>query len=81
MQAWTKAFAGHRALHRDCLPRGLSPGGRLCLGDEDRGVLLHRVVQRGLLRAVALVVDPGAIRRLLGLPANDLLAKFVGMRP
>ena len=27
------------------------------LGDEGRGVLLHQAVQRGLFRAVALVVD------------------------
>ena len=66
-QACARAFASHRAVRRDCPARGLSPGGRLCLGDEGRGVLLHQAVQRGLFRAVALVVDRGAIRRPLGL--------------
>lgn len=32
----------------------------------------HQAVQRGLLGAVAFVVERGAIRRPLGLPANDL---------
>ena len=44
------------------------------LGDEGRGVLLHQAVQRGLFRAVALVVNRRAIGRPLGLPANDLHA-------
>ena len=47
-------------------------GSRLCLGDEGRDVLLHQAVQRGLFRAVAIVVDRGAIRRTLGLPADGL---------
>ena len=46
------------------------------LGDEGPGVLLHQAVQRGLLRAVALVVDRGAIRRPLGLPADGLHARL-----
>ena len=46
------------------------------LGEEGRGVLLHQSVQRGLLRAVALVVDRGAIRRPLRLPANGLHARL-----
>jgi len=52
------------------------PGGRLCLGDEGHGVLPHQAVQRGLLRAVTLVVDPGATRRPLGLLANGLQARL-----
>jgi hypothetical protein len=49
-------------------------GTRACfgVGDEAGYVLLHQVVQRGLLRAVALVMDRGAIRRPLGLPADGL---------
>ena len=46
------------------------------LGEEGCGVLLHQAVQRGLLWAVALVVDRGAIRRPLGLPANGLHARL-----
>ena len=42
------------------------------LGDEGRGVLLHQAVQRGLFRAVALVVNSSAIRRPLRLPADGL---------
>ena len=42
------------------------------LGEEGCGVLLHQSVQRGLFRAVAIVVDRGAIRRTLGLPADGL---------
>jgi len=56
--------------------RQVGAGGRLCLGDEGRGVLLHQAVQRGLLRAVTLVVDRGAIRRPLGLPADGLHARL-----
>jgi hypothetical protein len=39
-------------------------------------VLLHQAVQRGLLRAVALVVNRGAIGRPLGLPADGLHARL-----
>jgi hypothetical protein len=35
-------------------------------------VLLHQAVQRGLLRAMALVVERNATRRALGLPADGL---------
>ena len=56
--------------------RQVGPGGHLCLGDEGGGVLLHQAVQRGLLQASALVVDRGAIRRPLGLPADGLHARL-----
>ena len=46
------------------------------LGEESRGVLLNQAVQRGLLGAVALVMNRGAIRRPLGLPANGLHARL-----
>jgi len=39
-------------------------------------MLLHQAVQRGLLRPVALVVDRGATRRPLGLPADGLHARL-----
>lgn len=51
-----------------------APVSRLCLGDEGRGVLLHQTEQRGLLRAVALVVDRGAIGRPAGPPRRGLHA-------
>jgi hypothetical protein len=47
-------------------------GADRCLGDEGSGVPLHQAVQRGLLRAVALAVDLGDIRRPMGLPADGL---------
>ena len=51
--------------------------GSVCgLGEEGRGVLLNRVVQRGLFQAVVLVVKGGAARRSLGLPANVVNAKL-----
>jgi hypothetical protein len=50
--------------------RQVGTGSVFGLGEEGRGVLLHQAVQRGLFRAVALVVDRGAIRRPPGLPAN-----------
>ena len=46
------------------------------LGRERSGVLLNHAVQGGLLPAVALVVNTGAIRRPLGLPANGLHVKL-----
>ena len=52
----------------------LAAGAGLGVGDETRGMLLHQAVQRGLLRAVALVVQRGAVRRPLGLPADGLQA-------
>jgi hypothetical protein len=39
-------------------------------------VLLHQAVQRGLLGAVALIVDRGAIVRPLRLPADGLHARL-----
>ena len=54
--------------------RQVGSGGHLCLGDEGSRVLLHQSVQRGLFRAVTLMVDRGAIRRPLGLPADGLHA-------
>jgi len=48
----------------------------LSLLEEGGGVLLHQAVRRGLLGAVALVMDRGAIRRPLGLPANGLDARL-----
>ena len=41
--------------------RQSSANGRLSLSEEALGVLLHQAVQRGLLRAVARVVDRDAI--------------------
>jgi hypothetical protein len=52
--------------------RQLGPGAVLGARDEAGRVLLHQAVQRGLLRAVALVVDRGAIGGPLGLPADGL---------
>jgi hypothetical protein len=46
------------------------------LRDEGRGVLLNQAVQRGLLGAVPLVVDRGAIRRPLGLLHRGLHARL-----
>ena len=48
----------------------------LSLLEEGRGVLLHQAVKRGLFRAVALVVDRGAIRRPLGLLHRGLHARL-----
>lgn len=50
--------------------RWLRSGAALGVGDEAGRVLLHQPVQRGLLGAVAFVVDRGAIRCPLGLPAG-----------
>ena len=49
-------------------------GTGLGVRDEAGRVLLHQAVQRGLLRAVALVVDRGAIRHPLTLQASGLHA-------
>jgi hypothetical protein len=51
-------------------------GSRLGLREEGRGVLLQQAVQRIPFRAVALVVNRGAIRRPLGLPINGLNARL-----
>ena len=56
--------------------RQVGTGSVFGLGEEGRSVLLHQAVQRGLLRAVALVVNRGAIRRPLGLPASGLHARL-----
>ncbi len=56
-------------LRQVCAGRGLG------LGEERRGVLMHRAVQRGLFRAVAFVVDRVAIQRLLRLPADGSHAR------
>lgn len=52
------------------------PAGRLCLGYEGRGVLLHQAIQHDLLRAVTLAVDRSNIWRLLRLPADGF---YVGL--
>ncbi|MCU0921673.1 MAG: hypothetical protein MUF16_15290 [Burkholderiaceae bacterium] len=52
--------------------RQFGAGAGLGVRNEAGRVLLHQAVQRGLLGAMALVVDRGAIRRPLGLPANGL---------
>ena len=56
--------------------RQVCAGSVFGLGEEGRSVLLHKAVQRGLFWAVTLVVDRGAIRRPLGLPANGLHARL-----
>jgi hypothetical protein len=50
----------------------LGPGAGFGVRDEGGRVLLHQAVQRGVLRAMALVVGRDAIRRPLGLPTNGL---------
>jgi len=52
--------------------RQLSPGAGLGVSDEDGRVLLHQAVQRGLLGAVAFVVERGAIGRPLGVLSRGL---------
>jgi len=52
--------------------RQVGAGSVFGLGEEGHGVFLHQAVQRGLFRAVALVMDLGAIRRPLALPADGL---------
>jgi hypothetical protein len=58
----------------------LGAGAGLGVGHEAGRVLLHNAVQRGLLRAMALVVDRGASWRPLGLPADGLHASPHGFR-
>ncbi len=54
-------------------------GGLFGLGDETLGMLLHQAIQRGLLRAVARVVDRGAIAmRPRGLVSVGLHALGMG---
>ena len=54
------------------LEEGDESGAGFGMGNEAGRVLPHQAVQRGLLGARALVVDRGAIRRPLGLPADGL---------
>ena len=59
--------------------RQVGAGCGLSLLEEGGGVLLHQAVKHGLLRAVALVVDRGAVRRpdrRIGLPADGLHARL-----
>ena len=56
--------------------RQVGPCGRFRLGDEGRGVRLYQAVQRGLLGALALVVNRGAARHPLGLPTDGLHARL-----
>ena len=56
--------------------RQVCAGSVFGLSEERRGVLLHKAVQRGLFRAVAFVVDRGAIRRPLGLLCRGLHARL-----
>ena len=57
-------------------PRQLSPGAGLGVGNEAGCVLLDQAVQRGLFRAMPLVVQRGAVRRPLGLLADGLHARL-----
>jgi len=50
--------------------RQVCAGCSLSLLEEGGGVLLHQAVQRSLLRAVALVMDRGAVRPGLGAGAR-----------
>jgi hypothetical protein len=52
--------------------RQLRAGAGLGVGNEAGRVMLHQAVQRAPLRSMALVVDRGAIRRPLWLPAGRL---------
>lgn len=56
--------------------RQLSSGVGFDVGDEAGRMLLHQAVQRGLLRAMPLVVQRGAVRRSLGLLAGGLHARL-----
>ena len=52
------------------------------LGEEGRGVLLHQAVQRGLLGAVAHVVNGGTVRYQCGSPGSlHALPLPAGWRP
>ena len=57
-------------------PGQFGAGAGLGVGDEAGRMLLHQAVERGLLGAVALVVNRGASRRPLGLPADGLHARL-----
>ena len=56
--------------------RQLGAGAGLGVRDEAGRVLLHQAVQRGLLGAVPLVVQRGAVRRPLGLLDYGLHARL-----
>ena len=53
-------------------PGQLRSGAGLGVSDEAGRVLLYQAVQGGLLGTMAFVVERGAIRCPLGLPANGL---------
>jgi hypothetical protein len=57
--------------------RQLGSGVGLGVGDEAGRMLLHQAVQRGLLRAMPLEVDRGAVRRPLGRSADGLHARLL----
>jgi hypothetical protein len=48
----------------------------LGVGDEAGSGLLHQALPRGLLGVVTFVVDRGAVRRPLGLPAEGWRARL-----
>jgi hypothetical protein len=73
----TGLFVSGLSLHE---LRHVGAGCRLGLLEEGGGVLLHQPVQRGLLGAVALVVDRCAVRcpdRRMGLRTGSLHALLV----
>ena len=53
-------------------PGQFGPSAGFSVRDEAGRMLLHLAVQRSLLRALALVVDRGAVRRPLGRSADGL---------
>jgi hypothetical protein len=59
-----------------CDLRYVGPSSIFGLCEEGRGVPLHWAARRGLFRAVALLVDWGAVLRPLGLPADGLHARL-----
>lgn len=73
---------GQDAALEECVELVLDEAGQFgtradfSVGDEAGRVLLLQAVQSGLLRAVALAVDQGAIRRPLRLSAYDLPARL-----
>ena len=54
-------------------PGQFGAGAGFSVRDEIGRVLLHQAIQRGLLGAVALVVDRGTVQRHPGLPASVLM--------
>jgi len=57
------------------------PGAGLGVRDEASRMLLHQAVQRSLFGAVAFIVERGAIRCPLGLPADGLRARLPSLEP